>query len=192
MRGTSYLLKSAKDVGIVCTWPVEYCEFNTSLTRCKEWLESTHPDEFARYYSIDALKDKVGTLSIEAQEKLEKDTAKKERKAEKKKEDEEKKRAGSAITIKRVERNKRKHITAIHGLEAFDVDLKATAKFLAGRFATGASVTKNAQSQDEVVVQGDCADEVYEMIEKGEKIFGKNIPIKNVSIVEEKKKKSAD
>jgi density-regulated protein len=51
------------------------------------------------------------------------------------------------VIIKRIERNKRKHITAVNGLEAFGVDLKKAAKQLAKEFATGASVTKNAAGQ---------------------------------------------
>jgi hypothetical protein len=36
---------------IVCSYPPEYCEFGSHLTRCKEWLESTHPDLFVKYWS---------------------------------------------------------------------------------------------------------------------------------------------
>jgi len=35
----------------VCTFPPEYCEFGSSLTRCKEWLQGAHPQLFDRYYS---------------------------------------------------------------------------------------------------------------------------------------------
>ena len=93
------------------------------------------------------------------------------------------------VTIKRIERTKRKHVTAIHGLEAFSIDLKKAAKQLAGRFATGASVTKNAQGLDEIVVQGDVSDEIYEILEKGDGVL-KGVPIANVEIVEDKKKKA--
>ena len=95
------------------------------------------------------------------------------------------------MTIKRIERNKRKHVTAIHGLEAFGVDLKKAAKQFASKFATGSSVAKNAQGQEEIVVQGDVSDEVLEMIE-GEVGVLKGIPPDNVEIVEEKKKKGAE
>lgn len=94
----------------------------------------------------------------------------------------------SQVIIKRIERTKRKHVTSIQGLEAFSIDLKKAAKQLAGRFATGASVTKNLQGQDEIVVQGDVANEIVEMIETGEGAL-KGVPKGNVEIVEEKKKK---
>ncbi|KAI0000038.1 hypothetical protein BJV77DRAFT_975994 [Russula vinacea] len=66
----------------VCTFPPEYCEFGDSLSKCKEWLQAQHPDLYEKYYSDVALKAKLGTISQEAQSKLEEDTAKKEAKAE--------------------------------------------------------------------------------------------------------------
>ncbi|KAG2036730.1 translation initiation factor SUI1 [Suillus americanus] len=175
----------------ICTFPPEYCEFGSSLKRCKEWLQGAQPQLFEKYYSDEALQSKIGTLSLEAQAKLEKDTAKKEAKAEAKADAALKKKMASQVSIKRIERNKRKHVTAIHGLEAFDIDLKKAAKFLAQKFATGASVTKNAQGQDEIVVQGDVSDDVLELIEGAAGPL-KGVPVDNVVIVEEKKKKTGE
>ncbi|KAJ3734243.1 translation initiation factor SUI1 [Lentinula guzmanii] len=173
----------------VCTFPVEYCEFGSSLTRCKEWLQEHDLERFNKYYSEEALHAKIGTLSLEAQSKLEQDTAKKEAKAEAKADAALKKKMASQVTIKRIERNKRKHVTSVHGLEAFGIDLKKAAKQFASKFATGASVTKNPQGQEEIVVQGDVSDEILEMIE-GEVGILKGIPADNVEIVEEKTKKN--
>jgi translation initiation factor 1 (eIF-1/SUI1) len=72
-----------------------------------------------------------------------------------------------------------------------DIELKKAAKFLAQKFATGASVTKNAQGQDEIVVQGDVSDDVLELIEGGAGPL-KGVPADNVVIIEEKKKKAAE
>ncbi len=77
----------------ICSLPVEYCEFGASLTKCKTWLEEADEAEYERLYSEDALKDKIGTLSLDKQEKIEQDAAKAERKAEKKAETEKKKKA---------------------------------------------------------------------------------------------------
>ncbi|KDQ63928.1 hypothetical protein JAAARDRAFT_27595 [Jaapia argillacea MUCL 33604] len=178
----------------VCTFPVEFCEFGSSITRCREWLKAEHEELFDKYYSEDALQAKLGTMSLEAQSKLEKDVAKKEAKAEAKADAKLKKKMASQVTIKRIQRQKNKYVTAIHGLEAFDIDLKAAAKLFAQRFATGSSVTKNLQGQDEVVVQGDVSDEVLDMLVKPEgKAVGilKGIPENNVECIEEKKKKAA-
>ncbi|KIP06149.1 hypothetical protein PHLGIDRAFT_119198 [Phlebiopsis gigantea 11061_1 CR5-6] len=175
----------------VCSFPLEYCEFGSSLTKCKEWLQEEDIDLFNRYYSEEALQTKLGTLSLEAQTKLEKDTAKKEAKAAAKADAALKKKMASQVTIKRIERNKRKHVTSVHGLEAFGVDLKKAAKQFAQKFATGASVTKNNQGQDEIVVQGDVSGEILEMIEEGAGVL-KGIPVDNVVEVEDKKKKGGD
>lgn len=144
---------------------------------------------------------------MEAQTKLEKDTAKKEAKAEAKADAALKKKMASTvcsvpvfanylslpfkITIKRIERNKRKFVTSIHGLEAFNIDLKKAAKQFASKFATGASVTKNPQGLEEIVVQGDVSDEVLDMIEEGAGVL-KGIPVDNVQLVEDKKKKAGE
>jgi density-regulated protein DRP1 len=65
---------------------------------------------------------------VDAQKRAEKDAQKKAAKAEAAAAREEEKRATSKILIKRVERNKRKYVTEISGIEAFGLDLKKTAK----------------------------------------------------------------
>jgi density-regulated protein DRP1 len=55
-------------------------------------------------------------------------------------------------------------VTSIYGLDIFGVDLKKAAKMFANRFACGSSVAKNNQGQDEIVVQGDFSDELYQLI----------------------------
>jgi density-regulated protein DRP1 len=72
-----------------------------------------------------------------------------------------------------------------------DVDLKKAAKLFAQKFATGSSVTKNPQGQDEIVVQGDVTDDIVEMIESQVGVL-KGVPEDNVVCIEEKKKKSAE
>jgi density-regulated protein len=73
------------------------------------------------------------------------------------------------------------------------VDLKAAAKFFAQKFATGASVTKSPPGSpctEEIVIQGDVAYDVEELIEevggkKGGVLAG--IDIDSVEVVEGKK-----
>jgi density-regulated protein DRP1 len=89
-----------------------------------------------------------------------------------------------------VERNKRKYVTAVQGLEAFGLDLKKVSKDFGKKFATGASVTKMAGGLgEEIVVQGDLSDEIWEFLVEGG-TYG-DIPEDNVECVEDKKKKSA-
>lgn len=63
-----------------------------------------------------------------------------------------------------MERNKRKFVTSVYGLDAFGVDNKKAAKLFANKFATGASLSKNAQGDDEILIQGDVS---YEVSTKG-------------------------
>jgi density-regulated protein DRP1 len=141
--------------------------------------------------SVEALQARLGTLSLEQQAKIEQDSAKKEAKAEAKADAALKKKLASQIIIRRIERTKRKHVTAIQGLEAFNIDLKKAAKQLASKFATGASVTKTPTGGEEIVVQGDVAHEVMELIEEGVGML-KGVPEGNIEIVEEKKKKGGE
>lgn len=75
--------------------------------------------------------------------------------------------------------------------------MKKAAKLFAQRFATGGSVTKNAAGIDEIVVQGDVSQEIYDMIveandgKRGKKGLDvlKDVLVDNVEMVEEKRKK---
>lgn len=88
------------------------------------------------------------------------------------------------VQIKRVERNKRKYVTAVSGLEAHGLDLKKVAKEWGKKFATGSSVTKTPSGAEEVVVQGDNSDEILEwVVDLG------GVPEGNVECVEDRKKK---
>ena len=136
----------------------------------------------------EAINASLSTLSLDAQKRAAKDAAKKAAKATAAEERLAEKKASSKILIKRVERNKRKFVTAVSGLEAFGLDLKKVSKDFGKRFATGASVTKMAGGVgEEIVVQGDLSDEIWEVLVEGEY----QVPEGNVECVEDKKKKSA-
>ena len=87
-----------------------------------------------------------------------------------------------------MERNKRKYVTAVSGLEAFGHDLKKASKDFGKKFATGSSVTKTASGGEEIVVQGDLSDEIWEWLVEAQ--GGYKVPEENVECVEDKKKKS--
>lgn len=63
-----------------------------------------------------------------------------------------------------VERNKRKSVTHIRGLELFGLDLKKVAKTCANKYACGCSVVRNPAGYDEVVIQGDFVDDLLDFI----------------------------
>jgi len=169
----------------VCSLPPEYCEFGGTVKKCQDWLQKAHPDMYERLWSADALEASTATLSLEARKRAEKDAHKKALKAEAAEAKSLATIAASKVTIKRVERNKRKYVTAVSGLEAFGLENKKMAKEMGKKFATGASVTKVPSGGEEIVVQGDVSDEIEEwLLEKY-----KEIPEDNIELVEDKKKK---
>ncbi|KAG8164993.1 hypothetical protein KVR01_005268 [Diaporthe batatas] len=171
----------------VCTLPPEYCEYGGTVKKCQEWLQKNHKDLYEAIWSAEALAASTANLSVEAQKRAEKDALKKTAKAEAAEQKQADKRAASVVTIKRIERNKRKYVTSVSGLEAFDLELKKVAKEFGKKFATGSSVTKTPSGGEEIVVQGDVSDEIEEFL--NEKY--KQIPEDNIELVEDKKKKSA-
>lgn len=75
----------------------------------------------------------------------------------KKKEDTDKDRR---ISVSRAPRGKKKSVTVVTGLSSFGIDLKVAAKFFGTKFACGSSVT----GEDEIVIQGDVKDDLFEVI----------------------------
>lgn len=128
----------------------------------------------------------MAALSIDAQKRAEKDAAKKQAKAEQAAQREAERKAEAMVLIKRVERNKRKYVTVISGLEEHGLSLKEVAKAMGKKFATGSSVTKTAAGGEEITVQGDVSDEVYDWLLE---VHGERIPEDNVDCIEDKPKK---
>ena len=124
------------------------------------------------------------TISSDQEAKLSKDLKKKEAKQAAKQSKLEAEKAASKVIIKRIERGKRKYVTAVANLQAFDVDIKKAAKTLANKFARGASVSKTVEGKDEIVVQGDLVDEIEEFL-----VEQYNVSEDQIVIREEKGKK---
>jgi len=165
----------------------QYCEYGGTTKKCSEWLESTHPSLHAAIYSPSALSQNLSTLSVDAQKRADKDAAKKAAKAAANETKEAEKRATSKIIIKRVERNKRKYVTEVSGLEQFGLDLKKIAKEFGKKFATGSSVTKAPGGGEEITVQGDVSEDIRDWLEDNYE----QIPEDNIELVEDKKKKAS-
>jgi len=172
----------------VCTLPPEYCEFGGTTKKCEEWLSKEHADLHSKLYSAEVLEQNMSALSVDAQKRAEKDAQKKAAKAATAEARAAETRASSKVLIKRIERNKRKYVTAVQGLEAFGLDIKKVAKDFGKKFATGSSVTKIPGGGEEITVQGDLSDDILEfLVDKYEEI-----PEDNVELVEDKKKKKTE
>ena len=168
----------------------QYCEYGGTIKKCIDWLAKNHPDLHTRLYSDEAqqaaLNQNLSTLSVDAQKRAEKDAQKKAAKAEAAESREAEKRASSKVIIKRVERNKRKFVTEVSGLEHFGLELKKVAKEFGKKFATGSSVTKTASGGEEITVQGDVSEDIFDWILENHE----DIPEDNVEQIEDKKKKA--
>jgi len=176
----------------VCTLPPEYCEFGGTAKKCEEWLKTSHADMHERLYSEEMLSANLSTLSVSARERAAKDAAKKEAKAALAESRNLERKAAAKVQIRRVERNKRKYVTVITGLEAHGLDNKKIAKELGKKFATGSSVTKavgvvaQGGSGEEITVQGDVSCEILDWLVD---VYGNEIPEDNIDLVEDKKKR---
>jgi density-regulated protein DRP1 len=137
-------------------------------------------------FPVEALSANLSTLSVSAQERAAKDAAKKEAKAALAEARDAERKAASKVQIKRVERNKRKHVTVIIGLEVYGLENKKLAKELGKKFATGSSVTRSAAGNEEITVQGDVSEDVQDWLLE---VYGKEIPEANIELIEDKKKK---
>ncbi|KAJ5260491.1 Translation machinery-associated protein 22 [Penicillium angulare] len=171
----------------VCTLPPEYCEFGGTAKKCEEWLKEEEPELWNQLHSEDALSANLSTLSVSAQERAAKDAAKKEARAAQSEARDAERKAASKVIVKRVERNKRKHVTVITGLEIFGLENKKLAKELGKKFATGSSMTRSAAGTEEITVQGDVSEDVKEWLLE---VYGSKVPEANIDLVEDKKKKT--
>ncbi|KAH7031614.1 translation initiation factor SUI1 [Microdochium trichocladiopsis] len=164
----------------------KYKSFRQSWTDKTNHSPSANPDLASlSLRQTEALEAATASLSVEAQKRAAKDAQKKTAQAEKAEQKHADKVANSVVTIKRIERNKRKYVTAVSGLEAFNLDLKKVAKEFGKKFATGSSLTRAPGGGEEIVVQGDVSPEIEEfLLEKY-----KEIPEDNIELVDDKKLK---
>jgi len=135
-----------------CTMPIEYCEFHPGYEKCKAWLEKNMPDEFDKRLRLD--EDQKGDGNDEEKSRRQKRGGKGVMKTKKKQQVEQR------ICLSRANRGKKKYVTVVTGLSTFDIDLKDAAKFFSHKFSCGSSVT----GDDEIVIQGDVKDDLFEII----------------------------
>ncbi|KAI7927922.1 hypothetical protein M0657_002630 [Pyricularia oryzae] len=166
----------------------EYCEYGGTVKKCQDWLQRNNQEMYDRIWSPEALQAATAALSVEAQQRAEKDAKKKAAKAEAAEAKHADKLKKSVVTVKRIERNKRKYVTSVSGLESFGLELKKVAKDFGKKFATGSSVTKVASGGEEIVVQGDVSDEIKEFIVEKYK----DVPEDNIELVDDKKNKKKE
>ncbi|RWS17378.1 density-regulated protein-like protein [Dinothrombium tinctorium] len=139
-----------------CGLPFEYCEFYPNYAKCKEWLERNDPKAFEKLVSDEAKKSDGSPKDEESEAKKSRQKRGGKGLVKTKKKQEVDKHVG----ICRASRGKKKFVTVVTGLSTFDIDCKVAAKYFASKFACGSSVT----GPDEIVIQGDVKDELFDII----------------------------
>jgi len=133
-----------------CSMPLEYCEFQPSYEKCKQWLEKNLPKEFKKLTA----QDDLGADASEEEKKRQKRGGRGNIRAKKKQQ------LPQKISLSRAPRGKKKYVTVVQGLSTFEIDLKDAAKFFSHKFSCGSSVT----GDDEIVIQGDVKDDLFDII----------------------------
>nr|XP_039269199.1 density-regulated protein-like [Styela clava] len=134
-----------------CTLPLEYCEFMPEATRqrCKDWRDNNNDLLIAE--GIDM--EKLSLEETSGEKKRQKRGGRGNVKAKQKKEPDK-------VRIAKIPRGKKKFVTRVQGLGTFDVNLKKASKLFAQKFSCGSSVS----GPDEIIIQGDCTDELFDLI----------------------------
>ena len=88
-----------------------------------------------------------------------------------------KEKVPSKVTITKNQRKGNKYVTIISGLAANDIDLETAKKFFAQRFSCGCS----KGDTDELIIQGDVVDSLFDVIPE-------KFPQINKDMIEEKEK----
>jgi len=141
----------------VCMLPPEYCEFGSTVKQCRAWLEQNDPDlleEITQGLDEAKLDGADGKKSIGGGSKRGGKALKKPKSAKIVEPSQGK------LIIKRQQRNKRKFVTTIDGLESCGVNLKKASKFFGAKFACGASVQKDGS----IAIQGDFVDDIPDLV----------------------------
>jgi len=174
----------------VCGMPPEFCEFGPTPSKCftehpelHEGVEAPEPSaKEAKKAAAEAAEAKSSSeaTSGEGGEGAAAAAAPAPAPAKGKKKDK------KEVTMTVAQRNKRKFITTIAGLDLFDVKLAEISKLFSKRFACGSTVTKNPSMKDVVEVQGDVCTEVAEIL-----VSKYNIPQDAIFVVHGKEKSLA-
>lgn len=117
-----------------CTMPVEYCEYSSLYQeKCLPWITENCP-EMVGGASAGGTAAKKGGVGPKKKSSL----------------------VETKIVISKVQRQKKKYITSIVGLDTVpDLKIKDAARVFGKKFSSGASVGDTATGAKEVVIQGD-------------------------------------
>lgn len=149
----------------VCGGPFEYCAWDTRFNECKAAFKEANAEAFPDEAALLAEMERLGLEGNGSGKKKkggggaseEGDSGGKKGK----------KKASATVLVELTNRNKRKFVTTVKGLEAFAVDPSAAAKDFGKKFASGAAFQKGKNGlPDQIEIQGNCRDELPAFIHK--------------------------
>jgi len=170
----------------VCGMPPEYCEYGPTPSKCFTEHPELHEGVEAPEPSAKEVKMAAAAENTEAKASTPAEGGEGAAAAPAPAPAKGKKKDKKEVTMTVAQRNKRKYITTIAGLDQFDVKLAEISKLFSKRFACGSTVTKNASMKDVVEVQGDVCTEVAEIL-----VSKYSIPQEAIFVVHGKEKSLA-
>jgi len=177
----------------VCSMPFEFCEWNPLFKKCKENFAENGKKHFPHADGDEELAALMARLGFEGG-----DAASKKAQSSKKpaaedgsapQQNKKKEKTPPEILIELNNRNKKKHITIVKGLDHFGVDTAAAAKTFGKKFACGSALKKAQDGQPESIeIQGNYRDELAAVMVDKLKLKLEDIAV----LVDGKKVKATD
>ena len=144
-----------------CGLPPEFCDWGGKKDACTAWKLEHAPHLLPGGEAKKAEEPTDGTVP----------SKRKEKKAKNKEADvqlmpggKKKAKEKPGIKVSRDQRNKRKYVTMIEGLETFDIKLADASKVFSRKLSCGASITKNPMGKKQIDVQGDFVAQIVDII----------------------------
>jgi density-regulated protein DRP1 len=139
----------------ICSLPPEYCEYNVPevFEKCAPWILENCPEALSKAIRAKLLGEELAEGDEDENEKSKKRLGVSKKKA-----------AAAMVTrvvIAKIQRQKKKYVTAIAGLESVpDLKIKDACKAFGKKFSSGASISETQTGGKEVTIQGDCSYEL--------------------------------
>eukprot|EP00920_Eleutheroschizon_duboscqi_P035394 GHVT01085494.1.p1 GENE.GHVT01085494.1~~GHVT01085494.1.p1 ORF type:complete len:267 (-),score=64.65 GHVT01085494.1:59-859(-) len=116
----------------VCGFPPDFCDYGPSWEKCRPWVLANHPEYFPEL-SLDLEKMSIAGADPAAEAPAVEEKPQKKGKGKTVE-------AVREVRVQRVQRQMKKSVTTVQGLDAFGVKLDKAARLFANRFACGSSV----------------------------------------------------
>jgi len=169
-------------------FPPEYSEYLDSFSHALPWLYANCPELVLTSKKKKTVEEYVASLENKEEIEMASHNSKRGGAGRPNKQLKKSgKKIDSFVTVERSQRQKRKFVTSVVGLDTFDIKLKEAAKKLGKKLACGASINKLPNGMQSIDIQGDYMYELPEIILE----YYPDIPKAKISVISEGKKSPA-